>query len=169
MKTLPAIAVLLLALCAPAAAAPTARLVPEGEAIPDQPLYGLFHDYRKFSEFRGKPLIINVWASWCGPCRAEMPSLELLAARHAADGLQVMAVNFRETDAAVARFVDQTALSLPVLRDLDGAVAASYGVRVFPGSVAIGRDGRARFFVVGEVDWTGPDARRWIAPLLSPR
>jgi thiol-disulfide isomerase/thioredoxin len=116
---------------------------------------------------RGRPVLLNFWASWCEPCRAEMPSLELLATRHEADGLQVLVVNFRETDVAVRRFLEQTAISLPVLRDRDGGAARAFGVRVFPSTVAIGRDGRAVFSVVGEVDWTGPEARRWIAPLLS--
>ena len=53
--------------------------VDEGGALREAPLYGFSGDYRKLSELRGKPLIINVWASWCGPCRAEMASLERLS------------------------------------------------------------------------------------------
>jgi thiol-disulfide isomerase/thioredoxin len=116
---------------------------------------------------RGRPVLLNFWASWCAPCRAELPSLELLETRHEAAGLRVLALNFRETDAALRRFMDETGLTLPVLRDRDGAVARAYGVRVFPSSIAIGRDGRASFSVVGEVDWSGPQARDWIAPILS--
>jgi transglutaminase-like putative cysteine protease/thiol-disulfide isomerase/thioredoxin len=65
---------------------------------------------------RGQVVVLNFWASWCEPCRAEMPSLELLAQRHERDGLQVVAVNFRETDGAIRRFLEQTPLSLPILR-----------------------------------------------------
>ncbi len=116
---------------------------------------------------RGRPVLLNFWASWCLPCRTEMPSLELLATRHEAEGLEVLAVNFRETDAAVRRFVDDSALTLPVLRDRDGAAAQAFGVRIFPTTVAIGRHGRAMFSVIGELDWTGDSARAWIAPVLS--
>lgn len=116
---------------------------------------------------RGRPVLLNFWASWCLPCRAEIPSLELLATRHEAEGLEVLALNFRETDGSVRRFVEQIGLSLPVLRDRDGAVAQAFDVRIFPTTVAIGRHGRAMFSVVGEVDWTGDAARAWIAPLLS--
>lgn len=121
------------------------------------------------SSLRGRPVLVNFWASWCEPCRAEMPSLELLAARHEADGLQVLAVNYRETDGAIRRFVDETGLSLPILRDRDGAAARKFGVRLFPSTVAIARSGRALFSVAGEVDWTGQPARQWVAPLLLSR
>jgi thiol-disulfide isomerase/thioredoxin len=120
----------------------------------------------RLADARGQVVIVNFWASWCEPCRAEMPSLELLEQRHEKDRLQVIAVNFRETDAAVRRFLDSSALSLRVLRDVDGAAARAFGVRVFPSTIAIGRDGRARFVVTGECDWTGAAARSWIAPLL---
>ena len=104
---------------------------------------------------RGRPLLLNFWASWCLPCRTEMPSLELLATRHEAEGLEVLSVNFRETDGAVRRFVEQSGITLPVLRDHDGAAAQAFGVRIFPTTVAIGRHGRALFSVIGEVDWSG--------------
>jgi thiol-disulfide isomerase/thioredoxin len=114
----------------------------------------------------GKPVLLNFWASWCEPCRSEMPTLELLAARFEGRGLQVMAVNFRETDSAVRRYVDGSALSLPVLRDRDGAVAKAFGVTTFPTTVAINRQGRAVFSVVGEIDWNAEPARQWVADLL---
>ena len=115
---------------------------------------------------RGQVVLLNFWASWCEPCRAEMPSLELLAERHQHDRVQVVTVNFRETEGAIRRFLAQTDCSLPVLRDVDGAAARDWGVRVFPSTVVIGRDGRAAFTVIGELDWTGAEARAWIAPLL---
>ena len=115
---------------------------------------------------RGQVALLNFWASWCEPCRAEMPSLELLAERHANDRVQVLAVNFRETDGAIRRFVAQTELWLPILRDADGGAARAFGVRVFPSTVVIGRNGRAAFTVIGELDWTAAAARAWLAPLL---
>ena len=117
------------------------------------------------AEQRGKPVLLNFWASWCEPCRAEMPSLELLASRHQTQGLQVMAINYRETDAVVRRFIDATALRLPVLRD-DGEIAKVFGVRTFPSTVAINRKGRVLFIVVGECDWSSPSASRWVAEML---
>ena len=115
---------------------------------------------------RGQVVLLNFWASWCEPCRSEMPALELLATRFESRGLQVLAINFRETDAALARFNASMPLSLPILRDPDGAAAQAYGVRTFPSTVAIDRQGRAAFSVVGEVDWNAEPARGWVAALL---
>jgi thiol-disulfide isomerase/thioredoxin len=118
------------------------------------------------AEQHGKPVLLNFWASWCAPCRSEMPSLELLATRHETEQLQVIAVNYRETHAAVHRFIDTTALRLPVLRDGEGAAAKAFGVHTFPSTVAINRQGRALFIVVGECDWSSPSAARWVAAML---
>ncbi len=114
----------------------------------------------------GKPVLLNFWASWCEPCRSEMPSLELLATRFEAQGLQILAVNFRETDAAVRRFVEASAFSLPILRDRDGAAAQAMGARTFPTTVGIHRSGQAVFSVTGEADWNSRQAHQWVAELL---
>jgi thiol-disulfide isomerase/thioredoxin len=115
---------------------------------------------------KGDVVLLNFWASWCEPCRAELPSLELLAQRYEVQRLVVVAVNYRETDAAIGRFMERMPVTLPILRDADGAAALVWQVRVFPTTVAIGRDGRTAFSVTGEVDWSGAAARQWIAALL---
>jgi thiol-disulfide isomerase/thioredoxin len=105
---------------------------------------------------RGQPVLINFWASWCEPCRAEMPSLQALAERRAPT---VLAVNFKESPAAAQRFVQQTQLRLPVLLDADGAWAKQWGVSIFPSTVLIGADGKVRGTVVGELDWSSDSAQ----------
>lgn len=156
------------AVALPARAQATPRPWPKGQATP--PLSLPSHEGPPWSlaAARGTPVLLNFWASWCEPCRSEMPSLELLAERNEAQGLQVIAVNFRETDAAIRRYLNQWPITLPILRDADGAAARAFGVRIFPSTIAIGRDGKALFTVVGEADWTGSEARRWVAPLLKP-
>lgn len=141
---------------------------PAGRATP--PLVLPLHEGGgrwSLDEAGGRVVVLNFWAGWCEPCRTEMPSLELFAQRHERDGVVVMAVNHRETDAAIGRFLAQMPISLPILRDADGAVARDWSVRVFPTTVLVGRDGRARFSVIGEADWLAPELRHLLAPLLA--
>ncbi|MDM4765872.1 TlpA disulfide reductase family protein [Pelomonas sp. SE-A7] len=116
---------------------------------------------------RGKAVLLNFWASWCEPCRAELPSLELLDTALGPQGLLVVAVNYRETDAALKRFLDQTSVGLPVLRDVDGLASRAFGVRVFPTTLLVDRQGRARASMVGECDWNGSEMRHWLARYLK--
>lgn len=165
-----ALGLITLAAAAPVAAAePTGarhRPWPRGRPTPALTLPLWEGGQWSLARSRGRVVVANFWASWCPPCLTELPSLELLAARHEADGLEVLAVNFRETDAAVRRFLDRNPLTLPVLRDTDGGAAQAFGIRIFPTTVVFGRDGRAAFTVTGECDWGGPGARAWIAAVL---
>jgi thiol-disulfide isomerase/thioredoxin len=139
---------------------------PRGRGTPALELPALDGGGWSLDSARGRPMLLNFWASWCEPCRAEMPSLQQLAAQHEAKGLQVMAINFREGESAVRRFIAGTALRLPVLYDRDGAAAKALGVHTFPSTVAVGRDGKAKFVVTGEVDWSSPVVQRWVEALL---
>ena len=117
------------------------------------------------ASLRGQAVVINFWASWCEPCRGEMPSLAQLARAHSGK-LHVLAVNYKESPAAVAQFAATTGLDLPTLRDPDGALARAWGIRVFPSTVLVGADGRVRSVVRGALDWDGAAAQPLIAPLL---
>jgi len=159
---------LLLALLAapPAWAASETARWPANQPTPDFALADGQGKTWKLSQARGKVVIVNFWASWCEPCRAEMPSLQQLADFYGND-LVVLAVNFKERDAKVAQFAQAAGLSLPMPMDRDGAVAASYGVKIFPSTVVIAKDGKARLRLVGEVDWTSREVAAWLEPLLK--
>jgi thiol-disulfide isomerase/thioredoxin len=116
-------------------------------------------------DLRGQALVINFWATWCEPCREEMPSLALLAQSQSGK-LRVLAVNFKESPTAVNQFVAATGLTIPTLRDPDGALARAWGIRVFPSTVLVGADSQVRSVVRGALDWHGDAAARLIAPLL---
>jgi len=118
---------------------------------------------------RGHALLLNFWASWCEPCREEMPALARLADREHAAGLRVVAIDYRETRDVVDRFLAANPLPLPVALDSDGAAAKAFDVHAFPSTVAIGVDGRVRFVMMGECDWTDARSRGWIAELLVRR
>jgi thiol-disulfide isomerase/thioredoxin len=116
---------------------------------------------------QGRAALLNFWATWCEPCREEMPSLETLARRHRADPVVVLTVNYRETEAGIRRFFERVPLSLPVLLDRDGSVTRAWTPRVFPTTVSIDRNGRPRHQIVGAVDWAGDEARQWVDDLLA--
>jgi thiol-disulfide isomerase/thioredoxin len=120
------------------------------------------------SALRGRAVLLNFWATWCEPCREEMPSLQALAKRHEPDSLLVLMVNYREAEPGIRRFLERVPLALPVLLDSDGSAAREWTPRVFPTTVLIDRNGRPRHQVVGAVDWNGDEARQWMRELLAP-
>ena len=119
------------------------------------------------ADLRGKVVLINFWASWCEPCRAEMPALQLLADFYGPDKLVVLAVNFKESPTRVAQYVHSTQLTLPVISDPEGDMARRWGVNVFPTTVLIAADGKPRQRLRGEFDWTGRDAETLLKPLFK--
>ncbi len=118
------------------------------------------------ASLKGRPVLLNFWASWCEPCRAEMPSLERLAAKHGRTKLVVLTVNYQEPEATIRRFLEARPVALPILLDPEGDAAGLWTPRVFPSTVLIDRTGAAQNTVVGELDWAGPEAHALIEPLL---
>lgn len=116
----------------------------------------------------GQVVLANFWASWCAPCRDEMPSLVRLAEKRAGDGLVVVGVNYRESAATATRFMNSLSLQLTTLLDADGALSAAYTPRIFPSTVVFDRRGQPTGTVVGEIDWGGDAAARILAPLWRP-
>ena len=118
---------------------------------------------------RGRAVLLNFWASWCEPCRAEMPTLQQLSDFYGDDKLAVLALNFKEAPATAARFATRTGLKLPVLLDPQGDIARRWEVKVFPTTILIAADGRPRWRVRGEMDWSSLEAGRVVESLLSQR
>lgn len=121
----------------------------------------------RLADLKGRAVIINFWASWCEPCRAEMPTLQQVADLYGPDKLLVLAINFKEHPNRAIQFAATTGLSLPVLLDPQGQTARDWSVKVFPTTLLIDRQGRPRQRVQGEVDWTGPQAANMIEALLK--
>jgi thiol-disulfide isomerase/thioredoxin len=116
---------------------------------------------------QGRVVLLNFWATWCEPCRAEMPSLERVARRHESEGLTVLAINFKESAPTIRRFLERVPLALPVLLDRDGTAARAWQTRIFPSTVLVDRAGRPRGVVMGEMDWAGEAAEALLQPLLA--
>ncbi len=114
------------------------------------------------ADFAGKVVVLNFWATWCPPCKEEMPSLQTL--HDISDsGTLVLAVNVNEPAVRVARYAQSTGLSLPIVLDPKSEMVRRFGVTAFPTTVLIGPDGHARWRIVGDVDWSGAQANGWLA------
>ena len=151
----------------PSWAAPARQAWPRGQATPPLRLPGMEDQMLDLTTLKGRPVLLNFWATWCDACRDEMPSLQLLDTQHEREGLVTWAVNFKESVGVIQRFQAQTDFDLTVLRDASGQASKSWGVRAFPTSILIGRDGQARWRIEGEVDWQQAPARQWIQDLIK--
>jgi thiol-disulfide isomerase/thioredoxin len=144
------------------------RAWPRGKRAPALTLQRLDGSAWAAREQSGRVLLVNFWASWCEPCRVEMPSLARLARRRQPDGLAVVAANYREAVPTVQRFVERLGLDgIEVLLDRDGAAAAAWTPRIFPSTVVFDRTGVPAGVLVGEIDWDGADAQALVEPLLA--
>ncbi|TFW32843.1 TlpA family protein disulfide reductase [Massilia horti] len=115
-------------------------------------------------ELSGKPVVLNFWASWCGPCVEELPVLNELAQR---DNLVVLGVNYKEGSDAIVRFTREHPFRFPVLRDKTGAAFKQWSSGVMPTTVLIDRDGHARWRVTGELDINDAGFRQALESMLQ--
>lgn len=121
----------------------------------------------RLADLKGRAVLVNFWASWCEPCRAEMPTLQQVADLYGPERLVVLALNFKEHPNRAIQFAATTGITMPVLLDPQGQVARDWGVKVFPTTLLIDRQGKPRQRVQGEVDWTGAPAAKLIEALLK--
>ncbi|MFT3929965.1 MAG: TlpA disulfide reductase family protein [Spongiibacteraceae bacterium] len=119
------------------------------ETAPDFTLKSTQGDNVRLSEHRGEVLLVNFWASWCGPCRQEMPLLDSLQQRYSKLGFNVVGVNVDKDSALANKLLKDIPVTFPVLLDNTGAVSASYNVSAMPTTVLIDRDGNVRYLHKG--------------------
>ncbi|GHV48018.1 hypothetical protein AGMMS49546_38200 [Spirochaetia bacterium] len=104
----------------------------------------------------GKVVFLNFWATWCGPCRQEMPSMEILYRRFKNQGFEILAVNYQEGQKDVAAFMKNYKLSFPAGLDSSGQVGGVYGIEAFPTTFIIDREGYIIARIVGSRNWNTP-------------
>lgn len=125
---------------------------------------------RSLSEWQGKPVLINFWATWCAPCREEMPSLERLQKKMADTPFEVVTVATGRSDArGVDKFLNEIGVTeLPRLRDPKMQMARDMGVLGLPVSVLVDADGKEVARLIGDADWDTPEAVAIIETLIQP-
>ncbi len=125
---------------------PTATV---GKAAPDFELQNLEGQSISLSDLKGKPVLINFWATWCGPCVFEMPYLQEIHDEWSGKGLMVLAINRGESSSKVEQFLQSNNLSLPVLLDTKLDVFRRYNIRSIPTTFFIDKDGIIQVKVIG--------------------
>jgi peroxiredoxin len=122
-----------------------------GRAAPDFRLTRLDGEDLRLSDLRGKVVIVNFWASWCAPCREEMPEFVRLYDEKRGQGLEIVAVDLQEAEGPVRDFVDLFGMTFPILFDRSGEVARTYNVRGLPVTLILDREGVVRATRYGPV------------------
>jgi len=119
-------------------------------------------------DFKGDVVLLNIWATWCLPCRVEMPSLETLERTYGPRGLHIVAVSIDDPgmDSAIRAFVTTYGLTFEILHDTTGRIQRAYQTTGYPETFVIARDGVIRKKVIGADDWGSPGNQALIAQLL---
>ncbi len=139
-----------------------------GTPAADFKLIDLEGKWRALSDFRGQVVLLNFWATWCGPCRVEMPSMEIVYQDLKEKGFEILAISSDPQGSVVTRpFVESKGLTFPILHDSDYRVSGTYGIRTLPMSYLIDRQGTLRHRIFGARDWNSPEARELIHTLLE--
>lgn len=128
------------------------RFLTSAVVAPDFTLSGLDGSTHSLSEFRGHYVLLDFWASWCGPCRMEMPRLDRLQQEYAASGLEIVGINSGEAPARVRQFIQQTGYRYRILLDPQDQASARYDVRALPTLVVVDPEGNVRFYDAGAYD-----------------
>lgn len=143
-------------------------LVVVGNTAPVFTFPGLDGKMVSLTDYKGKVVFLNVWATWCLPCREEMPSMEKLYQQLKGEDFEILAVSIDATGAkAVGPFMKEYRLSFPALLDPGGTIQSLYGTTGIPESYIIGKEGLVEEIVIGPKDWSTPEVVRYFRDLLQ--
>lgn len=121
----------------------------QGDQAPEFSLEDTLGTRHNLADYRGQVVLLNFWATWCAPCKLEMPAIQERYDDHQGQGFQVLAVDFDESSSTVKAFADELNLTFPLLLDPGGEVQKQYRIRGYPTSVFLDRDGVVRNVYVG--------------------
>jgi peroxiredoxin len=138
----------------------------KGMAAPDFLLPRLDGTTVRLSDYRGKVVLLNIWATWCGPCVEEMPSMERLHQEMKDEDFEILAVSIDDSGAdAVAPFMERLKLNFTALTDTKGAIRHLYQVTGVPESFVISKNGIIEEKIIGARDWASPEVIRYFRSL----
>lgn len=125
--------------------------------------------YKTMADYKGKVILLNVWATWCEPCKRELPSLEKLYQEYGPNGLRLVAVSIDDfvSEDSIAKFAKTYGISFEILHDSTHAIERTYQTTGYPETFIIGPEGTIRRKWIGPDDWTSQGNRSLIAQLLG--
>ena len=130
-----------------------------GDPAPDFTVRTLDGQTLSLKDIKGQIVMVNFWATWCPPCRSEMPDMERLYQERKDDGVQILAVNLQEAPEPVSRFVEQYNLTFPIVMDTSGEMSQLFGVQSLPTSFFIDKEGKISGFHVGSLNKSAIERR----------
>lgn len=138
-----------------------------GGPAPDFQLWNLEGQPVTLSSLQGRVVLLNFWATWCGPCRIEMPAMEQLYRQFPRKDFEILAISTDAQGSSVTRpFRDEMRLSFPILHDSDFRVGVTYGTRTLPMTFLVNRHGIITNRIYGARDWYSPEAIKLIQNLI---
>ncbi len=165
IKALLCAAVLLLVLPGPLHAFGPAALV--GMRAPEFAGRDINGNYVSVTSMRGDVVLVNFWASWCPPCKKELPGLNRLYLKYRSRGVRVVAVSMESSDRGIRKFLRKTAVDFNVIHDRKGRISKLYGIYSIPTTVVVDRSGTVVESFVGDQDWSSPRMQGFIEELLK--
>ena len=147
---------------------PNQAAIGDNLPAPDFSFPGLDGKMVSLSDYRGKVVLVNIWATWCPPCVAEMPSMEKLYNKLKGQNFEILAVSIDAPGLkAVAPFMKKANLTFPALIDPEGSIRAAYGVTGVPESFIVDKQGILVKKIIGPVDWANPGVFRFFSDLIQ--
>ena len=140
-----------------------------GKAAPDFTLQDLSGRSRRLSDYRGKVVMVNFWATWCPPCRSELGSMQKLFAAPPGPDFRMLTVLVNDSPANAATMARRKGYTFPILIDMEGTVGQAFGITGVPETFIIDRKGVLREKVIGADDWNSPRAREMIGMIMGIR
>ncbi|MBI3807898.1 MAG: TlpA family protein disulfide reductase [Nitrospirae bacterium] len=139
-----------------------------GEPAPNFQLRDMEGHLVALSDLRGKVVMVNFWATWCGPCRVEMPAMEVLYQAFSRKDFEILAVSTDAEGVSVTRpFQQKNRLTFPILHDPDYLVGLTYGARSLPMTFMVDRQGVVRHQIFGARDWGAAEAHQLVQMLMK--
>lgn len=167
MKTLQ-VFILATLVCLFALTAQAGELKPyKGKPLPDFSLLDLKGKKHSLSDYKGKVVLLNFWATWCPPCVKEMPSMQRLQDKYQGKDFEILAVNMGEDSTTIEIFLQKMTVNFPILLDSDGAILKQWKIFAFPTTFLVDKEGNIAYALFGGLEWDSPEAVAVVEELMK--